>query len=114
MDDFGTGYSSLSYVRRFPFDKIKIDRTFVSDLAADHASGEPNAIVRAIVELAASLGIQTTAEGVETEAQARSLEEMGCTEGQGFLFSKPVSAEGVANVVAQFEAPRSTSIRPCA
>ena len=86
MDDFGTGYSSLSYLRSFPFDKIKIDRSFVQEMAT---SPDAAAIVRAIVTLGASLGIQVTAEGIETAEAAKLLVEQGCTEGQGFFFSRP-------------------------
>jgi EAL domain-containing protein (putative c-di-GMP-specific phosphodiesterase class I) len=85
MDDFGTGYSSLSYLRKFPFDKIKIDRSFVHDLSAN---AEAQAIVRAILSLGTSLGITITAEGVETEAELACLRAEGCHEGQGYLFSK--------------------------
>jgi diguanylate cyclase (GGDEF)-like protein len=89
MDDFGTGYSSLSYLRAFPFDKIKIDRSFVRDLAE-----RPDcvAIVRAVSGLGASLGITTTAEGVETHDQLQRLREEGCTEVQGFLLGPPQPA----------------------
>ena len=86
MDDFGTGYSSLSYLRSFPFDKIKIDRSFVQDLAANR---EAQAIIRSIVSLGRGLGVTITAEGVETEAELRCLRAEGCLEGQGFLFSRP-------------------------
>jgi EAL domain-containing protein (putative c-di-GMP-specific phosphodiesterase class I) len=85
MDDFGTGYSSLSYLRSFPFDKIKIDRTFVRGMGA---SGDAQAIVRAIIGLGASLGMTITAEGVETENDLAQLRQEGCQEGQGYLFSK--------------------------
>jgi diguanylate cyclase (GGDEF)-like protein len=85
MDDFGTGYSSLSYLRSFPFDKIKIDRSFVHDIGAN---ADSQAIVRAIVSLGSSLGIMITAEGVETESDLAYLRAEGCTEGQGYLFSK--------------------------
>ncbi len=85
MDDFGTGYSSLSYLRSFPFDKIKIDRSFVHDIGAN---ADSQAIVRAIVSLGDSLGIKITAEGVETESDLAYLKAEGCAEGQGFLFSK--------------------------
>ena len=85
MDDFGTGYSSLSYLRSFPFDKIKIDRSFVRDIGAN---ADSQAIVRAIISLGASLGITITAEGVETKVDLACLKAEGCTEGQGFLFSK--------------------------
>ena len=85
MDDFGTGYSSLSYLRSFPFDKIKIDQSFVRDLAANR---DAQAIVRAIVSLGKGLGVTITAEGVETEAELNCLRSEGCHEGQGFLFSR--------------------------
>jgi diguanylate cyclase (GGDEF)-like protein/PAS domain S-box-containing protein len=84
MDDFGTGYSSLSYLRKFPFDKIKVDRSFVYDLAGN---ADSQAIVRAILSLGLSLGITITAEGVETEADLACLKAEGCHEGQGYLFS---------------------------
>ncbi|UFZ08486.1 EAL domain-containing protein [Bradyrhizobium ontarionense] len=86
MDDFGTGYSSLSYLRSFPFDKIKIDQSFIRGLAANR---EAQAIVRSIVSLGKGLGVTITAEGVETEAELRCLRAEGCHEGQGYLFSRP-------------------------
>jgi diguanylate cyclase (GGDEF)-like protein/PAS domain S-box-containing protein len=92
MDDFGTGYSSLSYLRSFPFDKIKIDRSFVSELASRDGS---MAIVRAVTGLGKSLGISTTAEGVETDEQLSLLRLEGCTEVQGYLLSPPRPAEDV-------------------
>jgi EAL domain-containing protein (putative c-di-GMP-specific phosphodiesterase class I) len=85
MDDFGTGYSSLSYLRSFPFDKIKIDQSFIQDLPQEKDS---LAILRAVVGLGRSLGIVTTAEGVETQAQLELLRKEGCTEAQGYLFSQ--------------------------
>ena len=87
MDDFGTGYSSLSYLRSFPFDKIKIDRRFVSDLS-DTAEGSL-AILRAVANLGHDLGMTTTAEGVETEEQVNKVRAEGCTEMQGYFFSPP-------------------------
>jgi diguanylate cyclase (GGDEF)-like protein/PAS domain S-box-containing protein len=84
LDDFGTGYSSLSYLKRFPFDKIKIDRCFVSDIAEIDGS---SAIVQAVVNIAAARNMTTTAEGVETEEQREALRALGCTEMQGYLFS---------------------------
>ena len=101
LDDFGTGYSSLSYLRSFPFDKIKIDRSFVSELATRDDS---MAIVRAVTGLGKSLGIVTTAEGVETDAQFDLLRREGCTQAQGYLFSKPRPA---AEVAAMLSRPRA-------
>jgi EAL domain-containing protein (putative c-di-GMP-specific phosphodiesterase class I) len=92
MDDFGTGYSSLSYLRSFPFDKIKIDRSFVHELATREDS---MAIVRAVTGLGKSLGISIVAEGVETTEQLGLLRTEGCTEVQGFLFSRPRPAQEV-------------------
>ena len=86
MDDFGTGYSSLSYLRSFPFDKIKIDRSFVQEMGT---SPDAAAIVRAIVTLGASLGMKVTAEGIETAEAAQTLASQGCPEGQGYFFSRP-------------------------
>ena len=85
MDDFGTGYSSLSYLRSFPFDKIKIDRSFIEDISN---GAEPYAIVNAVAGLANCLNMVSTAEGVETSQQRDTLQSMGCTEMQGYLFSK--------------------------
>jgi diguanylate cyclase (GGDEF)-like protein len=98
MDDFGTGHSSLSYLRSFPFDKIKIDRSFIHDLA----KGETClAIVRAVTSLGGSLGITTTAEGVETTQQLEILRSEGCTEVQGFLFSRPRPASELADLLGR-------------
>jgi diguanylate cyclase (GGDEF)-like protein len=104
MDDFGTGYSSLSYLRSFPFDKIKIDRSFVRDSSNN---GDAKAIVKAVIGLGQSLGMVTTAEGVETEAQLELVRQQGCTEAQGFLFSKPMAAGDVGAWVSQFQAGRA-------
>ena len=90
MDDFGTGYSSLSYLRSFPFDKIKIDRSFVKDLSS---KPDGDAIIRAIAGLGKSLGMTTVAEGVETEEQMRRIRAEGCTDVQGYLVSRPVPIE---------------------
>jgi EAL domain-containing protein (putative c-di-GMP-specific phosphodiesterase class I) len=99
MDDFGTGYSSLSYLRSFPFDKIKIDQSFVRDLAANR---DAQAIVRSIISLGVGLGVTITAEGVETEAELGCLRSEGCHEGQGFLFSQArPNAEIVGLLIAQ-------------
>ncbi len=86
LDDFGTGYSSLSYLRRFPFDKIKIDRSFVDGIAEADGS---SAIVEAVINIASAQNMTTTAEGIETEPQREMLRDLGCTEMQGFLFSRP-------------------------
>jgi len=96
LDDFGTGYSSLSYLQRFPFDKIKIDRSFVSAIGdSDYSSN----IVQAIVDIATTREITTTAEGVETEEQSQALRALGCTEMQGYLFSPPVPPARLAKVL---------------
>jgi diguanylate cyclase (GGDEF)-like protein/PAS domain S-box-containing protein len=100
LDDFGTGYSSLSYLRRFPFDKLKIDQSFVKGLGED---GESDAIVRAILALAHSLRLEVTAEGVETETQLRLLRLYGCDQAQGFLLGRPGPGLGVVEVQAAVE-----------
>ena len=97
LDDFGTGYSSLSYLHRFPFDKIKIDRCFVSDIAGPDGSAS---IVQAVVNLAAARRMTTTAEGVETEEQQRLLRALGCSEMQGYLFSAAKPADKVLELFA--------------
>ncbi len=102
MDDFGTGYSSLSYLRSFPFDKIKIDQSFVRDLGSNR---EAQAIVRSIISLGMGLGVTITAEGVETEAELSCLRTEGCHEGQGFLFSR---ARPNAEIVALLKAQRGS------
>jgi diguanylate cyclase (GGDEF)-like protein len=89
LDDFGTGYSSLSYLQRFPFDKIKIDRSFIKDITSAVAS---SSIVEAVVNIAAASHMTTTAEGVETEQQKELLRALGCTEMQGYLFSPAIPA----------------------
>jgi EAL domain-containing protein (putative c-di-GMP-specific phosphodiesterase class I) len=95
LDDFGTGYSSLSYLRSFPFDRIKVDRSFVADLLH---GGEAAAIVHAILSLASSLKMQTTAEGVETATQRGLLQAAGCDEMQGYLFSLPLPAAEIGEL----------------
>jgi diguanylate cyclase (GGDEF)-like protein len=96
MDDFGTGYSSLSYLQKFPFDKIKIDGSFIQGLSESEGSA---AIVRAVAGLAKSFSMTTTAEGVETAEQLRIVRELGCTEMQGHLFSKACTGEAVARLI---------------
>lgn len=102
MDDFGTGYSSLSQLRSFPFDKIKIDRSFVSAIESENGG---KAVVRAITALGASLGMTVTVEGVETEAQAAFVAASGGHQMQGYLISRPVSPEGVAALLARPPVP---------
>jgi diguanylate cyclase (GGDEF)-like protein len=106
VDDFGTGYSSLSYLRKFHFDKVKIDQSFIRDM-----SDASLAIVRAIVAMSSSLSIGTTAEGVETHQQLERLKNEGCTEAQGYLFSAPRSAAGVKTWLAAF-APAAEDGKP--
>jgi diguanylate cyclase (GGDEF)-like protein len=104
MDDFGTGYSSLTYLQCFPFDKIKIDRSFVKDITEN--AGSLN-IVRAVAGLANGLGIKTTAEGVETKEQLDTISSEGCTEVQGFLFSHPLPAREIERIfLSRREKPR--------
>ena len=97
MDDFGTDYSGLSYLRAFPFDRIKIDRSFISELGE---SRDCTAIVRAIADLGSHLGIPTLAEGAETEKQLAWVRETGCTEMQGYLFSRPIPASEIAKLLS--------------
>jgi EAL domain-containing protein (putative c-di-GMP-specific phosphodiesterase class I) len=105
MDDFGTGYSALSYLRSFPFDKIKIDRSFINGL------GQPDS--EAIVELITNLGVKlkmaTVAEGVETVEQLDRLRQLGCSAAQGYLFSRPVPAEDVPDVITRCEQRQSVA-----
>jgi diguanylate cyclase (GGDEF)-like protein len=101
MDDFGTGYSSLSYLRSFPFDKIKIDQSFIRDLIA---KPESIAIIRAVAGLGHSFGMTTTAEGVETREQLDQMRAEGCTEVQGFFYSRPMPATEIAGLLARFAA----------
>jgi len=101
LDDFGTGYSSLIYLRRFPFDKIKIDRSFLESV---ESTGESVVLIESVVNLGRALGLTVTAEGVETMEQMRLLQAIGCHEMQGFLFSKPVSAADITLLIAASEA----------
>jgi diguanylate cyclase (GGDEF)-like protein len=98
LDDFGTGYSALSYLRKFPLDKIKIDRSFVTDIAA---RGDQVAIIQAVLSIARALGMTVTAEGVETVIQKDLLKALGCDSAQGYLFGKPVPFEELAEIIAE-------------
>jgi EAL domain-containing protein (putative c-di-GMP-specific phosphodiesterase class I) len=103
MDDFGTGYSSLSYLSSFPFDKIKIDQCFVQEMGT---KPEALAIVRAVVHLGHALGIAVTAEGVETEKQLERMRIEGCTQCQGYLFSRPCPAGEIAGLIKRLRSAR--------
>jgi EAL domain-containing protein (putative c-di-GMP-specific phosphodiesterase class I) len=106
MDDFGTGYSSLSYLRSFPFDRIKIDRSFIQDV---ETNPEARAIVRAVTGLGRSLGMATTVEGVETPGQLAAVRREGCGEVQGFLFSRPRPAADVPHMIETAAAQGGTT-----
>lgn len=97
VDDFGTGYSCLAYLRRLPVDKLKIDRAFVGDMSED---ADDASIVRAIIQMAEGLGVRTTAEGVESAHQHAMLEALGCAEGQGYFYARPMPAEVFAGWAA--------------
>lgn len=97
MDDFGTGYSSLSYLRSYPFDVLKIDRSFVTDIAFDDADRK---LINAAVAMGHSMGLRVVAEGVETEAQASHLREIGCDYAQGYLYSRPVAADDITRMLS--------------
>ena len=108
LDDFGTGYSSLQYLQRFPFDKIKIDRSFVKEVTRNTSSAS---IIRAVVSIAADRDMITTAEGVETEQQRDTVQMLGCTQMQGYLFSRPLPARELRAMLAA-EGPRSEARAP--
>lgn len=109
LDDFGTGYSSLSYLHRFPFDGLKIDRSFISRMHVDQHSFQ---IVRTIVELGNSLGLELVAEGIEEEQQLERLIDLGCTYGQGFLFARPGPADEIESYLADRLRPDSDPAIP--
>ena len=110
LDDFGTGYSSLSYLQRFPFDKIKIDRSFIKDIAGPGAS---SSIVQAVVNIAAASDMTTTAEGVETEQQRKLLYILGCTEMQGYLFSPAIPAAEVKRLLLSHRGRAMSAVVGC-
>ena len=107
LDDFGIGYSSLSYLRRFPFDRIKIDKDFVDGV---ESSADNQAIVSSITKLAEALGMATTAEGVETRDQLDLLRRLGCQEAQGYLICEPVPGENFATADAVDAAMRGGAV----
>ncbi len=110
LDDFGTGYSSLNYLRKFPFDKIKIDKSFVDDISDREQS---RAIVKAIVELTSALGMSTVAEGVETTAQLETLRDLGCDEIQGYVISAAVGSEAIPDLLsANYELTTGDLVEP--
>ena len=96
LDDFGTGYSSLSYLWKFPFDKVKVDRSFVTQMEVDPKAA---AIVNTVVALGRTLDLTITAEGVETPEQAKALKEAGCNQGQGYLFGRPLTAVAAVELI---------------
>ncbi len=104
MDDFGTGYSSLGYLNSFPFDKIKIDKSFIGDMDSKDKSG---AIVKSVIGLGQSLNMVTTAEGVETPEQAEFLRQEGCDQVQGYYFSKPVTAPELSTFIERWDGARA-------
>jgi EAL domain-containing protein (putative c-di-GMP-specific phosphodiesterase class I) len=106
LDDFGTGYSSLSYLCTFRFDKIKIDRTFVAKIAEIDTT---RTIIKSVVALGRGLGMSIVAEGVETEFEADMMEQFGCTELQGFYFSRPLGAEAMVEFLKNFHPRRAVS-----
>jgi EAL domain-containing protein (putative c-di-GMP-specific phosphodiesterase class I) len=92
IDDFGTGYSSLAYLRKFPVDALKIDRTFISNVAT---SPDAAAIIHTLVQLGKTLRIDTLAEGIEDDEQLQHLQREHCDQGQGFIFARPLDSEGI-------------------
>jgi EAL domain-containing protein (putative c-di-GMP-specific phosphodiesterase class I) len=108
IDDFGTGYSSLAYLREFPVDILKIDRSFVEAASSGAAGGE--ALVRAIVDLAAGLHLATIAEGIEHQDQADFLMSLGCTTGQGYLFARPMTSAALTRLLGRIPSAAVTAV----
>ncbi|QEY58902.1 EAL domain-containing protein [Pseudomonas sp. C27(2019)] len=111
LDDFGTGYSSLSYLKRFPMDKVKIDKSFIRDLYIDKSD---RALVEAIITMANSLGLKVVAEGVEDEQQLAILREIGCGFVQGYYFSRPITAAEFGPSMLRINADLAKSMSLCA
>lgn len=107
IDDFGAGYASISYLRNYKIDKIKIDRSFIKELNEDPTLVH---VVRAMVDMGRAMGLSVTAEGVEEDAQRRQLTEMGCTHLQGYLLSRPISAQALSQLSGEFE--NTPSVKP--
>jgi EAL domain-containing protein (putative c-di-GMP-specific phosphodiesterase class I) len=107
LDDFGTGYSSLSYLCNFSFDKIKIDRSFINNISKVDSS---KMIVKSVVTLGRALGMDIVAEGIETEFEAQTMTEFGCTELQGYYFSKPIPADEFVELLKTFRPGRRRAI----
>jgi EAL domain-containing protein (putative c-di-GMP-specific phosphodiesterase class I) len=104
IDDFGTGYSSLAHLKRFPFDTLKIDRSFIDGLGRDEQDA---AIVYSVVTLARTMNLSVTAEGIETRLQEALLRSLGCERGQGFLFARPQAPEVIGRLLVETAAPRT-------
>ena len=109
LDDFGTGYSSLNYLSELNFDKLKIDRSFITNL---HKKPESEKIVRAIIGLGQSFHFDIVAEGIETEEEAKLLSELGCSKGQGYFYSKPIPAKELPALIAQISRPKDKQPQP--
>ena len=108
IDDFGTGYSSLGYLRQFPVDALKIDRSFITDLAGNP---EASTLIHTLVQLGKSLGIETLAEGIEETSQLHHLRREACDSGQGYLFARPLTPQAVTDLLAG-EAPQPSTGLP--
>lgn len=109
LDDFGTGYASMNYLRRFPFDVVKIDRSFTADVPTDHAT---RAIVAAMIDLSHTLGLTVTVEGVETQVELDALTDLGADHAQGHLFARPLAARDLTDFAASYPTPPSRGPGP--
>ena len=109
LDDFGTGYSSLAYLKKFHIDYLKIDKSFVGNLTPDSSD---KVLCEAIIVMAHKLGMKVIAEGIETEQQRQLLTESGCDYGQGYLFSKPLPAAAIEQLLLQHHSPAHDADKP--